>query len=186
MRYFASQIWKTSPHRPLRQCRTQTQRAKNWSMRLSGTMARGGSREAAGGVKGWTSLELTKLQTGLVLGLTAWADRIEYSLPCWTPHALNRCRISRARKHLVLQLPGPVQICFPPMPPGRSTPGPTALAGQRLAPTPRSPGRASSAAWVRACVGAGHRLASERQSPGRASPAARMRAQLATAKGCNA
>ena len=58
--------------------------------------------------------------------------------------------------------------------------------GPRLAPTPRSPGRASSAAWVRARVGAGQRLASERQSPGRASPAARMRAQLATAKGCNA
>ena len=37
-------------------------------------------------------------------------------------------------QHLVLQPPGPVHICFPPMPPGRSTPGPTALAGQRLAP----------------------------------------------------
>ena len=89
MKYFSSQIWKTSPHRPLRQCRTQTLRAENLSVRLSGTMARGGSREAAGGAKGWTSLELTKLQTGLGLGLTAWADRIKHSLQCWTPHALN-------------------------------------------------------------------------------------------------
>ena len=69
-------------------------------------------------------------------------------------------------QHLALQPLGPVHICFPPMPPGRSTPGPTALAGQRLAP------HIDRLATFAAVL---HRWPPGRSTPGRSTPATSLR-----------